>query len=407
MIKRKRIYFDYAATTPVAPAVLAQMQKYFAVEFGNPSSLHRLGQAALKAVDFSREKIKLLIEANSVQEIIFTSSATESNNLIIKGVALDYYFRYRRPSHLVSSQIDHPSVTEILKDLEKLTLAEVTLIAPEKSGLISPTVVLASIKPNTALISIHYVNSEIGVIQPIAEIASKLKEINARRAAVSDLPKVIFHTDAAQAPLTENISIKELGVEAMTLSAHKIYGPKGIACLYKKESIALLRLLSGSEQEFNWRPGTENVPGIVGLAAALESAVRKRLETKNHLFKIKKYFARKLEAAKINFKLNPSVSNWNYDLATSFQSTSPKIVNLYLPEAEAQDLLVYLDQKGIAVSPGLACKARALIPSPVIEALYPHSDRSSRSLRFSFGRETLEAEIDYLVAELKKFLAKK
>lgn len=398
MIKPETIYLDYAATTPVSSEILAVMQKYFNQEFGNPSSLHQLGQSALRAVDFAREKIKTLLEAQTAREIIFTSSATESNNLIIKGIALDYYFRFQKKPHLVSTQIDHPSVIEVLKDLEKLALAEVTLIAPEKSGLIAPAAIIKEIRTNTILVSVHYVNSEIGVIQPIAEIAKSLQ-----KSQENQQQKIIFHTDAAQAPLTEAISVKDLAVDAMTLSAHKIYGPKGIACLYKKENIQLLKLISGSEQEFELRAGTENVPGIVGLAAALALAESNRKETREHLIVIKKYFIQKLEEAKIDFKLNPSISNWDYQLEEALRQTTPKIVNIYFPQAQAQDLLIYLDQKNIYVSPGMACKARALVPSPVIEALYPYSDRSRRSLRFSFGRETTKEEIDCLVEELKGF----
>ncbi len=385
---KKLIYLDYAATTPVSKEVFDFMKKYFIKDYGNPSSLHLLGQKALKAVDFSRNKIKEIINADYFREIIFTSGATESNNLAIKGLAFYYFYRFKIKPHIVSSSIEHPSILEVLKDLEKLGLIEYTLVKPEKNGIIDIDKILNSIKENTILITLHYVNSEIGTIQKVKELGERIKEINKN----SDI-EIIFHTDAAQAPLTEDISIKNLNVDMMTLSSHKIYGPKGIACLYKKEKIILERLISGSEQEFELRAGTENVPLIVGFSKALEIAYINREKNKEYLKEIRDYFINRLIEENIKFEINGDLEN-----------STPKILNLYFPQKTSQEILIYLDSKGIMVSPGMACKARALSPSYIIEELYPNTDRAEKSIRFSFGLETKKKDLDYVVKALKKFL---
>jgi cysteine desulfurase len=393
----KKIYFDFAATTPVDPDVFDEMKKYFSDDFGNPLSLHQLGQSALKAVDISREKIKDILEAGSVKEIIFTSSATESNNLIIKGIAFDNYFQnadlrgYKhgltQKPHLISSEIEHISVIEILKDLEKLGIAEISLIKPEKTGLISGTKIAEAIKENTVLVSIHYVNSETGVIQPIQQIAKIIKDLRSPY-------NVIFHTDATQV-LTEEISVKNLGVDAMTLSAHKIYGPKGTALLYKKEAVKIAPLITGSGQEFGIRAGTENVAGIVGFTKALEKIRNPKSAIRNNLIEVRDCFIKRLKKTKINFEINVAV-----------ELSSPKILNVYFPDAESQDLLVYLSENNIYVSAGMSCQARASISSPVVGIMYPNTARAKRSIRFSFGQTTTKDEINFLVEALEKFFKK-
>ncbi|MGC8981443.1 MAG: cysteine desulfurase family protein [Minisyncoccia bacterium] len=386
-----KIYLDYASTTPLDKRVFKFMKGYLFYDFGNPSSLHKLGREALKALDEARENIKNLIGADYPNEVIFTSSATESNNLAIKGAAFFYYFHLKHKPHIVASQIEHPSVIEVLKDLKKLGIAEYNLAKPEKTGEIKWDSILESIKENTILISIHYVNSEIGTIQNLRYISEKIKEINKTRE-----PKIIFHTDAAQAPLTEDINIKNLGVDMMTLSSHKIYGPKGIACLYKKQDIILERILSGSEQENELRPGTESVPLIVGFSKALEFAVKEREKNRRYLSFIRDYFLKRLKDEGIKFEINGDI-----------KISSPKILNLYFYDKLAEDILIYLDQNNVYISPGMACKARALEPSYIIEALYPFSDRNKKSIRFSFGKETKKREIDYLIKKLKNFFKNK
>lgn len=380
------IYLDYASTTPILKEVFDEMKKYFLNIYANPSSLHSFGQKALKAIDQSRLKIKNLIEADYLNEIIFTSSATESNNLAIKGLSYFFNYRLKLKPHIISSEIEHPSVLEVLKDLKKNGLIEFDLLSIDKNGFVNYQELPKLIKDNTCLLSIHYVNSEIGIIQPISEISNFLKDINQKREI-----KIFFHTDASQAPLTEEISVKKLGVDLMTLSGHKIYGPKGAACLYKKANVVLEKLISGSEQEFDLRSGTENVPLIVGFTKALELAVHFREEIRKHLLKIRNYFIYFLEKSKIDFQLNGNI-----------EKSTPKILNIYFPQKTAQELFLYLDQNNIFVSIGMACKSRAVLPNEVVYKIYP--ERAKNSLRFSFGRETKIRDINYVVEKLKDFL---
>lgn len=378
----KRIYFDYAATTPVIKPVTKAMLSYLDKNFGNPSSLHWWGQTAAKAITESRETIKNILGANSDKEIIFTSSATESNNLAIKGLAFySYYFR-RTKGHFITSSIEHDSVLEIFRHLEDLNIAEVTYLDPGQNGLINPDEVITKIKENTILISFHYVNSETGVIQKIKEISEKIKKVN---------DKIYLHIDAAQAGF-ENLNVKFLNVDLITLSSHKIYGPKGIALLYRKENVPLVELISGSGQESGLRGGTEAVPLIVGFAKALEIVSLNREKINKHLAKIRDYLLLKLDkfGGKIMLNSIPEIS-------------STKILNLYFPTKTSQELIIYLDSCGIGVSSGTACQSRALKPSSVITKLFSE-ERARKSLRFSFGIFNSKRDIDILIGRLKKFL---
>jgi cysteine desulfurase len=382
----QKIYLDFASTTPVRNEVLEVMTPYFKENFGNPSSLHSFGQSALTGIDIAREKIKNILNAESLKEIIFTSSATESNNLAIKGLAFYFYFFKRIKPHFITSSIEHPSVLEVMADLEEMGIIEVSYIKPEKDSLIDPEKIKNEIRDNTFLVSLHYVNSELGTIQKIKEIAKILKEINKERKE-----KIYFHTDAAQAGF-ENLNVQDLGIDLMTLSSHKIYGPKGIALLYVKRGAPLVKLISGSEQEYNLRAGTEAVPLIVGFAKAMELVEEEREKINNHLREIRDYFISKIKyfEGKIILNTIPEIS-------------SPKILNLYFPTRSSQELLIYLDTNGIAVSAGTACKSRANEPSYIVSDVYG-KERSKNSLRFSFGITNKKEEIDCVIDLLKKFL---
>lgn len=382
----KRIYFDFASTTPLRKEILEAMLPYFEEKFGNPSSLHSFGQEALRAIDESREKIKNILQADSLREIIFTSSATESNNLAFKGLVFYFYFFKKIKPHLITTTIEHPSVLEVTSDLEEMGLAEVTYLKPEKNSLIDPQKIKENIKENTILVSIHYVNSELGTIQKISEMAKLIQEINQERKE-----KIYFHTDAAQAGF-EDLNVKNLGIDLMTLSSHKIYGPKGIALLYLKKGTALLRLISGSEQEYSLRAGTESVPLIVGFAKAMEIVNIEKEKIKNHLKEIRDYFLWQREKFSDKILINTPLENSTF-----------KILNLYFPTKSSQELLLYLDSKGIAVSAGTACKSRANEPSYVVLDVYS-KERSEKSLRFSFGIYNKKEEVDYLFECLKSFL---
>lgn len=381
-----KVYFDFASTAPLRKEVVEVMLPYFSENFGNPSSLHFFGQQALKAVDESREKIKNILEAEFLREIIFTSSATESNNLAIKGLVFYHYFFKKIKPHVITSSIEHPSVLEVLTDLEEMGICEVSYLKPERNSLIEASKIKAEIKENTILVTIHYVNSELGTIQPIREIAKIIKSLNENRKF-----NVYFHTDAAQASF-ENLNVKELGIDLMTLSSHKIYGPKGIALLYIKNGVPLIRLVSGSEQEYGLRAGTESVPLIVGFAKAMELINFEKEKINNKLNELRFYFISKIKNFKDKIFLN-----------TIPEISSLKILNLYFPTRLSQELLIYLDQNGIAVSAGTACKSRANEPSYIVSDVYGY-ERSRRSLRFSFGLTTNQKEIDYLFDKLKKFL---
>jgi cysteine desulfurase len=262
----------------------------------------------------------------------------------------------------------------------------VSYLKPEKNSLIDENKIKNEIKENTILVTLHYVNSELGTIQSITKISQILKEINQSRKE-----KIYFHTDAVQAGF-ENLNVNELGVDLMTLSSHKIYGPKGIALLYIKKGTSLVRLMSGSGQEYELRSGTESVPLIVGFAKAMELVNNEREKINDYLREIRDYFILRIKdfGSKIELNTIPEIS-------------SPKILNLYFPTKSSQELLIYLDQNGIAVSAGTACKSRANQSSYIISDVYGQ-ERSKHSLRFSFGITTKKEDIDYLFDLFKTFL---
>lgn len=393
----KRIYLDYAATTPVRKEVLEAMTPYFDKIFANPASIHFDGQLASRAINDSREKIKRILGANYSEEVIFTSSATESNNLAIKGLIFNFYqqnfFQEAKP-HIISSTIEHSSVLEVLKDLEKLSLAEVSLIKPEINGLIDPQKIEKEIKENTLLVTLHYINSETGIRQQIEKIGKIIEDINNDEKNYLRFKKIYFHTDAAQAGL-EKFKLNDLKVDLFTLSSHKIYGPKGIALLYVKKNTPLTRIVSGSEEEFGLRGGTLSTPLIVGFAKALELIDIERDEINDHLLFLRNYFLDKIKIMFDVVQLNnePSIS-------------SPKILNIYVKNRESQDLLIYLDQVGISVSQGSACKAKTPEPSYVITEMFDLK-RAKQSIRISFGKNNTKEEINYLIDNLYKFLYNK
>ncbi len=393
----KRIYLDYAATTPVRKEVLEAMTPYFDKIFANPASIHFDGQLASRSINDSREKIRRILGANYSEEIIFTSSATESNNLAIKGLIFNFYqqnfFQETKP-HIISSTIEHSSVLEVLKDLEKLSLVEVSLIKPEINGLINPQKIEKAIKENTLLVTLHYINSETGVRQEIEKVGKIIQDINNHEKKSLRFKKIYFHTDAAQAGL-EKFKLNDLKVDLFTLSSHKIYGPKGIALLYVKKNTPLTRIISGSEEEFGLRGGTLNTPLIVGFAKTLELIDIERDEINDHLLFLRNYFFDKIKAMFDVVQLNSELS-----------ISSPKILNIYVKNRESQDLLIYLDQLGISVSQGSACKAKTPEPSYVITEIFDLK-RAKQSIRISFGKNTTKEEINYLVDNLYKFVYNK
>jgi len=383
---RKRIYLDYASSTPVDKKVLKAMLPYIRNEYGNPSSMHSFGQKARAAIEEAREKATHFLHCSAL-EIIFTSGATEANNLAIQGVIKKIPEGKGKP-HIVTSQIEHESVLGVCQQLEKEGLADVSYIPVNKEGLVRPKDVAAALKPNTVLVSIMYANSEIGTIQPITETAEVIK-----RYKIQDTKyKILFHTDAVQAAHFLECNVEDLGVDLLTLSSHKIYGPKGVGILYVREGSSLRPLVIGGGQEFDMRSGTENVAAIVGMGAALEELQDPRLPVINIKIrqlrdKLIKEILRRVPDSKLTGSQNKRLQN---------------NAHFRFKGIEGRDLVIALDQKGIAVSTGSACSEKTQEPSPVLLALGLSVKDAESSLRITVGKYTKPEEIDRLVQVLPK-----
>jgi len=388
----KRIYLDYASTTPIDPKVFRTLLPFLKDNFGNPSSVHYFGQKAQVAMDIAREKIAKFLGCSS-EEIVFTGSATEANNLIIKG--LTSYFLPQtsnfRP-HIITSQIEHKAVLEPCKALGEKGV-EITYLPVNDQGLIQISRLAKKIKENTVLVSTMYANNEIGVIQPIVEIGKLLKNIN-RIKEKSKVQKTYFHTDAVQAINWLDCKVERLGVDLLTLSGHKIYGPKGIGALYIKKGTPIEAQIRGGGQEQGLRSGTENVSAIVGLGAAIA-------KVKSQKSKVKSIRRLRNKLIKETLRNIPDVK-----LNTPLQNSLPNIVNFSFKGAEGEAIVIALDQEGICVSTGSACAAKSLEPSHVLLALGLSEEEAHTSVRFSLGRYTTEKEINYVLKVLPEVIAK-
>ena len=377
----KQIYLDYAATTPVDKEVLKAMTPYLKKDFGNPSSLHRFGQKTRFAIDEVRKKVAKFLNC-SESEIIFTGSATEANNLAIFGVVRALKKKGIKP-HIITTKIEHHAVLHPFEELEKEGV-EVSFLAPNKEGIVELDDIQKAIKENTVFISIMYANNEIGTIQPIQKIGKLITRLNKNRKH-----KIYFHTDAVQAVNYLDCNVKELGVGLLTLSAHKIYGPKGVGALFVKQGTPIEPIIYGGGHEFGLRSGTENVAGIVGLGKAIE-LVEKH---KNDIKRIKKLQDKIIEEVlKIpNTRLNGSR-----------EKRLPNNVNISISGVEGESLVIALDQYGIAVSTGSACSSKELKPSHVLLAIGLSPKEAHGSLRITLGRFTTEEEVDYFLKILPK-----
>ena len=388
---KKIIYLDYAATTPIAPEVLKEMLPYLKKEYGNPSSIYGLGQKAQMACDKARQRVADFLNCSS-SEIVFTGSATEANNLAILGMIKNQRPKTKNQKlHIITTQIEHHAVLEPYKELEKQG-AEVTYLPVDKQGLVRVSDVEKAIKVNTVLVSIMYANNEIGTIQPIAEIAKLIKKINSFNLGRPTSQKIYFHTDTVQAANYLDCDVKKLGVDLLTLSGHKIYGPKGVGALYIKEGTPIAPIIYGGGQEEGIRSGTENVAGIVGLGAA--SVEVKLQQTKN----------RGLE--KLRDKLIDGILKSIPDskLNGSRESRLPNNVNFTIRGAEGESMVIALDQEGITASTGSACSSRSLEPSHVLLALGLNHEQAHSSLRLTLGRYTTEKEVDKVLEVLPKIV---
>jgi cysteine desulfurase len=361
-----RIYLDHNATTPVDPAVLDAMLPFFCAEYGNASSIHAFGQRARSAVETAREQVASLLNARP-QEIIFTSGGTESDNHSIFGVIAN------APSsakHIITTAIEHEAVLNACQALETQGVA-VTYLPVSREGLIDPDDVRRVIRPETALITVMHANNELGTVQPLEEIG--------RIAAEAD---VYFHTDAVQSVGKIPVDVKTLQLDLLSLSGHKFYAPKGIGALYIKSGTRLRQLLFGGHHQRGFRPGTENVPGIVGLGKGAELARLSLAEEVNRISALRDRLERELLA-----RIPDTFAN-----AASAPRT-PNTTNLTFPGIEGEALIISLDLKGLACSTGAACSSGAVEPSHVLTAIGLSSAEARASIRFSLGRHTTPAQI--------------
>jgi len=412
-----RIYFDYAASTPVDPEVRRDMEPYFAEKFGNPGSLHAFGQEAIASVDAAREILLGAIgasPADGFREIIFTGSATEANNYALRGAATA--FADSHPGavpEIIVSAIEHESVLETARDLARHGLAEIKYVPVNREGAVDEKKIKGVLTKNTAIVSVMYGNNEVGTIQPIREIARVVREFK-EDAGAPHFP--FFHTDVAQAFQFLECNVEDLGIDLMTLSAHKIYGPKGVGALYikgfgkEKNAVHLRAIISGGGQEFGLRSGTENVPSIVGLAKAVTLAAHAREAECARISALAARFCAGLKTifpeAEVNGPKGDTAGRGEIGGDEKAGKRLPHILNIYFPGHDAQDLLAKFDLRGLAASSGSACRSRAAEPSYVIEALGHTPARAKSSIRFSFGRPTTPEEIDAARAIVKAALAR-
>lgn len=385
----KKIYLDYAATTPMDKEVLEEMMPYFSEKFGNPSSIHQFGQEALEAVDKARQQVADFLHC-SPREIIFTSGATESNNMVIKGIIKATKNEKLKTKnfipHIIISSVEHHCVLNTSKVAQKEGM-EVTFLKVDKDGIIDPESVKKSVKESTVLVSIMYANNEVGTIEPIAEIGKIIKEINQEREK-NKLSKVYFHTDAVQAVNYCDCNVDDLGVDLLSLSGHKIYGPKGIGALYIRRGTKIRSTQQGGEQEYNLRAGTHNVPGIVGLGKAT-SLIPTHRKKSGEIKKLRDHLIDEILKNISDVKLNGSREN-----------RLPHNANFSFRGVEGESILMMLDQEGIAVSTGSACSSSSLEPSHVLSAMGIPPEIAHASIRFTLGKDTTKEEIDFVLKVL-------
>jgi len=372
----KRIYLDNAASTVIDERVLEAMLPYLKGNYGNASSLHSFGQEARQAIDKARKIVADFLNCAPL-EIVFTNSATEADNLAILG---------SQTEHIITTQIEHPAVIKACKHLEKQGVG-ITYLPVGKEGIIDINGLEKAVKDETGLISIIYANNEIGAIQPIVKIGELIAKLNQNR-----VPKISFHTDAVQAVNYFNCHVRELGVDLMTLSAHKISGPKGIGVLYIKQGTKIEPIMFGGHQELGLKPGTENVANIVGLGKAIELVGQE----KGKIGEIKRLRDKLLDG--ILEKIPESRLNG------SRENRLPNNINMSFKGAEGEAIVMSLDQEGIAASTGSACSSGSLEPSSTLLALGLTPEQAHSSLRLTLGRQTSEDEIDKTLEVLPRII---
>ncbi len=375
----KNVYFDNAATTKLDGDVLNDMMPYLTDNYGNASSIYKLGKTSRKAVEEAREKVANILNCKP-NEIYFTAGGSESDNTAIKGIARA---NKNKGNHIIASKIEHPAVLDSCHDLEKEGF-EVSYISVDENGTIDLEELKKEIKPTTILISVMTANNEIGTIQPIKEIGEIAHEHN-----------IYFHTDAVQAIGNIKIDVNEMNIDSLSLSGHKFYGPKGIGVLYVKNGVSFNKYISGGHQERNKRAGTENVAGIVGLASAMERAYKELNEHNKKISELRDYYETSILEKIPYVKVNGNVKN-----------RLPGNSNISFRYIEGEGLLLNLDLKGICASSGSACTSGSLDPSHVLLAIGLPHETAHGSLRISIGKYNTKEEIDYLIDSLVEIVNK-
>ncbi|KUO78621.1 MAG: cysteine desulfurase NifS [Desulfosporosinus sp. BRH_c37] len=374
----RRIYLDHSATTPVDPEVAALMMTYYTEKYGNPSSVHSFGREAKQALEEARRQVAELIGA-APQEVTFTSGGTEADNLAILGAAEALR---KKGKHLITSAIEHHAVLETCEYLAKNGF-ELTVIPVDSEGIVSVEDVRQAIRPDTILISMMHANNEVGAIQPITELGNLAKE-----------HAITFHVDAVQSLGKIPINVKEMNIDLLTVSSHKIYGPKGVGALYIRKGVRLVPLAHGGSQEKKRRSGTENTPGIIGFGKACELIGKRMAEEAEHQRNLRDRLMNgiqeRIEYVKVNGPLG--------------EKRLPNNVNVSIRFVEGESLLLSLDMLGIAASSGSACTSGSLDPSHVLLAMGLVHEIAHGSLRFSLGRQNTEEEIDYVLEQLPKIV---
>ncbi|NLO97336.1 MAG: cysteine desulfurase NifS [Peptococcaceae bacterium] len=374
----KRIYLDHSATTPVDPEVAELMMKYYVEYYGNPSSVHFFGRQVKKALEEAREQVAQLIGAQP-SEIIFTSGGTESDNLAIQGTVRA---RNNKGKHLITTAIEHHAVLDAFKYLAKNGY-DLTILPVDEEGIVSVEDVSKAIRPDTILISVMHANNEVGSIQPIAEIGKIARENG-----------VLFHVDAVQSLGKLPIDVVSMNIDLLSISSHKIYGPKGVGALYVRRGVKISPLVFGGSQERKLRSGTENAPGIIGFGKACELAGLRMEEENKKLYylrdKLIDGILKKIPQVKLNGPLG--------------DKRLPNNVNVSIKYVEGESLLLSLDMIGVAASSGSACTSGSLDPSHVLLAMGISHEVAHGSLRFSLGRQNTEEDIDFVLQELPKIV---
>ena len=372
-------YFDHAATTAVREEVLKEMLPYFSLDFGNASSIYSLGRHNKKVIENSREKVAKAINANT-KDIYFTGCGSESDNLAIKGVS---YANRNKGKHIITTKIEHHAVLNSCETLEKKGF-KVTYLNVDKDGFISLEELENSITNETILISVMFANNEIGTIQQIKKIGQIAKKYN-----------IYFHTDAVQAIGNVRIDVRDMNIDLLSMSAHKFYGPKGVGALYVKNGVEFEKIQDGGHQEKNKRAGTENVPGIVGMGKAIELIYKNFDEYNNKLKNLRDYYFSQVEKRIKDIKINGDREN-----------RLPGNANISFKGVDGEELLLYLDAKGICASAGSACTTGSTNPSHVLVAIGLNDEFSNGSLRVTFGIDNTKEDVDFLVDALVEIVEK-